>query len=172
MRLPLIVILIALSAFSVFTQTGLKTGAPAPVFTSQSIEGTFFDLESKRGSVVVLTFWSTTCEICRTEIPRLNEFTSRYDGKDVVFVALTMESEARITPFLRKNPFTFTIMPNSLGPIMQYADRDRRGNLDMGFPAFFVIDQTGRLEYRSSGFDKTAALGEAIDRLVANKRSE
>lgn len=172
MRLFSIFTVITLSAFIAFSQTSLKTGSPAPTFTSQSIEGNFFDLQAKRGSVVVLTFWATTCEICRSEIPRLNEFTSRYEGKEVIFIALTMENEARVAPFLRKNPFTFTIMPNSLGPILQYADRDRRGNLDMGYPAFFVIDQTGKLEYRSSGYDKTASLGEAIDRLVANKRSE
>lgn len=172
MRLFSIILLITLSAFAAFSQTSLKTGSPAPVFTSQSIEGNFFDLEAKRGSVVVLTFWATTCQICRSEIPRLNEFTSRYEGKDFIFLALTLENEARITPFLQKNPFKFTIMPNSLGPILQYADRDRSGNLDMGFPAFFVIDREGKLDYRSSGYDKTASLGQAIDRLVAAKRAE
>lgn len=172
MRLFSILIVIAILAFSGFPQTGLKTGSPAPVFTSQSLDGNFFDLEAKRGSVVLLTFWSTSCEICRTEIPRLNELTSRYKDKGVIFIALTMESETHITPFLRKNPFTFTIMPNSLGPLLQYADRDKRGNLDMGFPAFFVIDQTGRLDFRSSGFDKTGPVELAIDRLVVNKRTE
>lgn len=172
MRLFSILIVITVLAFSAHSQTGLKAGSPAPVFTSQTIDGSFFDLEAKRGSVVVLTFWSTSCEICRTEIPRLNEFTTRYKDRDVVFIALTMESEAHIAPFLRKNPFTFTIMPNSLGPLLQYADRDKSGNLDMGYPAFFVIDQAGKLDYRSSGFGKTAALNLVIDRLIVNKRTE
>ena len=172
MRVLLILIILTISAFTALSQTGLKTGLPAPVFTSQSIEGNFFDLEAKRGSVVVLTFWSTTCVICKSEIPRLNEFTARYEGKDVIFVALTMENENRIAPFLQKNPFKFTIMPNSLGAILQYADRDRNGNIDMAFPAFFVVDQDGKLDYRSSGYDKTASLGQAIDRLISAKRAE
>ncbi|MBK6750074.1 MAG: TlpA family protein disulfide reductase [Pyrinomonadaceae bacterium] len=172
MRLFLILIIISLSAFAALSQTSLKPGSPAPVFTSQSIDGNFFDLESKRGSIVVLTFWSTTCQICREEIPRLNQFTSRYVDKDVIFIALTMENEDRVAPFLRKNPFNFTIMPNSLGALLQYADRDRGGNLDMGFPSFFVIDQDGKLDYRSSGYGGSAALGQAIDRLILGKRTE
>lgn len=167
-----ILIVITLSAFAAFSQSSLKPGSPAPVFTSQSIEGNFFDLEAKRGSVVVLTFWATTCQICRDEIPRLNQFASRYGDKDVIFVALTMESKDRVEPFLRKNPFNFTIMPNSLGALLQYADRDRGGNLDMGFPSFFVIDKDGKLNYRSSGYDRSAALGQAIDRLLIGKRAE
>lgn len=172
MRLISAIIFITLLAFPAFSQTSLKAGMPAPVFTSQSIEGNFFDLETKRGSVVVLTFWATTCAICRNEIPRLNEFTSRYEGKDVLFLGLTMENESRVAPFLQKYPFKFTILPNSLGALLQYADRDRNGNLDMGFPAFFVIDQAGNLSHRSSGYDKTSGVGAAIDRLISTKRAE
>lgn len=172
MRIFFASIVITLAALTALSQTSLKPGSPAPLFTSQSIEGNFFDLEAKRGSVVVLTFWATTCEICRNEIPRLNEFTSRYQGKDVIFIALTLENEARIAPFLAKNPFKFTILPNSVGPVLQYADRDRNGDLDMGFPAFFVIDQAGKVTYHSSGYDKTVPLAQEIDRLVAGKRAE
>ena len=38
----------------------------------------------------------------------------------------------------------------------------------MGFPAFYVIDQGGKLAYRASGYDKTAPLAAAIDQLLAN----
>ena len=57
-------------------------------------------------------------------------------------------------------------MPNSFGVVLQYADRDKAGNLDMGFPSFFVIDQQGLVRYRSSGFDKTAPLDAAIGKLL------
>ena len=168
MQIFQILTITALLALSAFSQTSLKAGDDAPIFTSASLEGNYFDLEQKRGSVVVLTFWSTKCEICRSEIPRLNQFTSQYDGKNVVFLALTTENEDRIAPFLRSNPFKFTILPNSFGVILQYADRSKGGNLDMGFPAFYVIDQGGKLAYRASGYDKTAPLAAAIDRLIAN----
>jgi peroxiredoxin len=154
-------------ALSAFSQTSLKTGDDAPIFNSASLDGDYFNLQQKRGSVVVLTFWSTKSEICRKEIPQLNQFTSRYYGKNVVFLALTTENEDRIAPFLRSNPFKFMILPNSFGVILQYADRLKGGNLDMGFPAFYVIDQGGKLGYRGSGYDKTAPLAAAIDQLLA-----
>jgi hypothetical protein len=37
----------------------------------------------------------------------------------------------------------------------------------MGFPSFFVIDQSGVVQYRSSGYDKTGPLDSAIAKLVA-----
>ena len=168
MQIIQILTITTLLALSAFSQTSLKAGDVAPIFTSASLDGNYFDLEQKRESVVVLTFWSTKCEICRSEIPRLNQFTSRYDGKKVVFLALTTESEGRVAPFLRSNPFKFTILPNSFGVVVQYADRSKGGNLDMGFPAFYIIDQGGKVAYRTSGYDKIGPLAAAIDQLLAN----
>jgi len=80
-----------------------------------------------------------------------------------------MENENKIAGFLQRNPFSFEIVPNSFGTVLSYADRDKNGNLDMGFPSFFVIDQDGLIQHRSSGYDKTSALDAAINRLVARR---
>lgn len=150
------------------SQTNLKPGELAPTFTSSSLDGNFYDISALRGSVVVVTFWSTRCAICHSEIPMLNKLTSRYAGKNVVFLALTTENEERIAPYLRSNPFKFKILPNSFGVLLQYTDRTKDGNLDMGYPAFYVVDKAGKIAYRSSGYDKTAPLAAAIDRLITN----
>ena len=36
---------------------------------------------------------------------------------------------------------------------------DRQGNLDMGFPAYYLIDRNGRVTMRGSGWDKTGMIG-------------
>jgi thiol-disulfide isomerase/thioredoxin len=64
----------------------LKPGEAAPEFSGQaSME--LYDLDQLHGKVVVLTFWSTRCQICHSEIPNLNRVAERYRGKDVVFLA-------------------------------------------------------------------------------------
>jgi cytochrome c biogenesis protein CcmG, thiol:disulfide interchange protein DsbE len=48
--------------------------AAAPNLTGQTINGDTFDLASRRGSWVVLNFFSSTCTPCRQEHPALVEF--------------------------------------------------------------------------------------------------
>ena len=168
-RLTSIICLTAILAIAAYSQSSLKVGSAAPVFSGTSLEGTTYDLSELRGNVVVLTFWSTKCIICQQELPKLNPFTDRYSTEKVVFLALSMENENKIAGFLQRNPFSFEIMPNSFGTVLSYADRDKNGNLDMGFPSFFVIDQNGLIQHRSSGYDKTSALDAAINRLVARR---
>ncbi len=148
-------------------QTSLKIGSEAPAFSGNSMDGLAFDLTELRGSVVVLTFWSTKCEICRHEFPKVNQIVDRNAGKHVVFLALTMENEAKVEAYTQRNRLASHILPNSFGVVLQYADRTRDGSLDMGFPSFFVIDRDGVLQYRSSGFDRTQSLASAIERLAS-----
>lgn len=164
-RTTLLLLLLALSA-AVHAQTSLKTGTAAPAFSGTSVNGSLVDLESMRGSVVMVTFWSTKCEICRHEMPTLNGFIDRFAGKKVAFLALSMESPETIKPYLRSHPTKLTVLPNSFGVVLKYADRDKRGNLDMGFPSYFLLDADGLIAYRSYGWDKTRELESRITGLL------
>lgn len=163
-RLILLTLVLTISSFS---QTSIKVGTAAPAFAGSLLDGTPVDLNNLKGSVVVVTFWSTRCAICHHERPKLNQVSDKYDPKKVVFLGLSMENGEKISGYLKSNPFKFQIVPDSFGTVLKYADRDRAGNLDMGFPAYFVIDQEGLVRYRSSGYDKTIALDSAIAKLIA-----
>ncbi|MGQ0542456.1 MAG: peroxiredoxin family protein [Blastocatellia bacterium] len=164
--LSILVILLSLSVAS-FAQQALKTGQAAPDFEAQTIGGQTYNLSQLQGKVVVVTFWSTRCDICVAEIPKLNRVVERYKDKDVVFLAMTMEGNGKVETFLRKVPFNFGIVPNSFGVVLKYADKDRSGNINMGFPAHFVINKKGEIEHRMDGWDKAASLDSQISRLLA-----
>jgi peroxiredoxin len=153
-------------AFAAFGQQ--KVGTTADNFNGTTLEGKDFYLEDFRGKVVVMNFWSTKCPICHSEIPKLNKLTEKYAGKDVVFMGLTMNNETVINLYLQKSPFKFTIVPNSLGVLLKYADRDSKGNEVMAFPAFFIINQAGELTYKSNGGDKSGKIDSEINRLLAS----
>ena len=159
-----ITVLLALSSYA---QSGVRIGSPAPAFSAVSMDGTPYDLKGLRGSVVVLTFWSTRCGICHTEMPKLNSFVDDYSGKRVVFVSLKMEDKDKVNRYVGRNRFESEILPNSFGVVLQYADRGSNGFVNMGFPAYFVIDQKGIVQHRSSGYDKTPQVAAAIERLIA-----
>lgn len=169
MRFFTILAVTLILAIGALAQNGIKVGSPAPSFSAAALDGSFVDMDALRGRIVIITFWSTKCEICRHEIPSLNAFKNRYEGRDVTFLALTMENSDRVQPFLKSNPFAFQIVPDSFGMVLKYADRDRQGNINMGFPSYFLIDADGKVAHRSSGWDKIGELDQRIDKLLTAK---
>ena len=163
MRLLFSLILVA--TLSVFSY-GQKAKATAENFSAMDMNGQTVELESLRGKVVVLTFWSTKCPICHNEIPKLNQLAGTYRDRGVVFLALTMENPVKVESYLKEKPFNFDIIPNSFGVLLKYADKDRSGNINMGFPTHFLINQAGEIELKTDGFDKTKLLNSQINRLL------
>jgi peroxiredoxin len=170
MKIPISLFLILVFSFAVFAQQ--KRGKiVAENFNAVATNGKAFELQSLKGKVVLLTFWSTKCAIWHAEIPKLNELAESYKNKDVVFLGLTMNNEATVKAYTKKNPFNFNLLPDSFGVVLKYADKDGNGNIAMGFPAHFLINQNGEIELKTSGFDKTEKLDSEINRLLTSKKS-
>ncbi len=169
MRFLNLILILTLLAAAAFAQQKLQPGVAAPDFNAESLDGKVYNLSQLQGKVVVLTFWSTRCQICHSELPKLNEVAKRYSDKGVVFLAATMENQAKVEPYLKKNPFNFNILPNSFGVILKYADMDGSGNINIGFPAYFLIDQRGTIALKSNGWDKTAKLDSEISQLLSSE---
>ena len=136
-------------------------------FSATTMDGQTVELDSLKGKVVLITFWSTTCAICESEIPKLNQMAGNYKDKNVVFLGLTTDNPMRVESFLKTKPFSFNIIPSSFGVLLKYADRDRSGNISMGYPAYFLVNQAGEIEMKDSGWDKTQKLDSQINRLLA-----
>lgn len=147
-------------------QTSLKVGQAAPPITLSTINGDDFDLSQTKGKVVMLTFWSTRCEICRNEIPLLNKLKEQFPSEKVDFYGLAMDNEPQINKYLKTNPFKFTIVPEAFSAFMQYADKDRSGMLQMGYPAYFILDRNGKIAYRGSGWDRINEIQGRINSLL------
>ena len=169
MRLLSIVVLSLTLALSAFGQQNLTIGAAAPDFAAEGMDGKTYNLSQLQGKVVLITFWSTRCAICHSEIPKLNQVVERYRGKDVVFLAVTMDNQSKVSPYLQKTPFNFNILPNSFGIFLKYADKDAGGNINMGFPAHFLLDRHGAIKLRTDGWDKAANIDQQISRVLASE---
>ena len=149
---------------------GVSTGNMAPSFSLAGLDGQTYDITQLRGKVVLVTFWSTRCNICHSEMPKMNSLAARFKNQNVIFLGLTMDNEQKVTAYLKSNPFDFTIVPNSFGAVLQYADRDREGNINMGFPAYYLVDQNGIVRVKESGWDKTGDLNAQITKLLSGPR--
>ena len=165
-----LIIILALS-MAIFGQSS-KIKPLAETFSAISLDGMTFDLAQLKGKVVVMTFWTTRCVICASEIPKLNKLAEKYKDGNVVFLGLTTDNETKIKDYLRKKQFNFNLLPNSFGILLKYAEKDGNGNINMGYPTHFLINQQGEIELKTDGFDKIDLLGSTINRLLMKSSAD
>jgi peroxiredoxin len=160
--------LIIILTFSIICLGQQNVGSAAQNFVQPNMFGENIELNNLKGKVVILTFWSTKCRICVSEMPKLNRLVDKYKGQDVEFLGLTMNHQKIVERFLKKKSFKFNILPNSFGVVLKYADRDNNGRMNMGFPAHFVVNQSGEVVLKTSGFKKSKKLDSTISGLLGS----
>ncbi|MDQ3181363.1 MAG: TlpA family protein disulfide reductase, partial [Acidobacteriota bacterium] len=148
MRILVGLILILVCSVAAFSQSS-KVKPLAETFSVTSLNGTTVDLAKLKGKIVMITFWTTRCAICVAEIPKLNQLVASYQDKNVVFLGLTTDNEAKVQNFIKKKPFSFNLLPNSFGILLKYAEKDKSGNINMGYPTHFLINQKGEIELKT-----------------------
>lgn len=164
------VLLFSLISVSSAIALGQVAKPVAENFETVDMAGSTVNLESLRGKVVVLAFWSTRCVICHGEIPKLNRMALSYRNKDVVFLAVSMENPKKIAAYLKDRPFEFNIIPNGFDVLLKYAKKDTDGTITMPYPTFFVVNQRGDVELKTEGVGKTSLMGGLIDSLLESSR--
>ena len=155
-------------SLGVFAQSSVRVGSQAPEFRATDVRGNDVALSELRGKVVVMTFWGTRCPICHEEMPKLNQVAQSFTGKNVVFLSLATESDDAVGAYLKRTPMTPRVLPNTFGVLLQYADKDAGGNMNFGFPAYFVIGPQGTVQYKASGWDKTPTISSTVSKLLSS----
>ena len=138
-------------------------GQATPKLAGVDIQGKPFDLESRRGRVVVVNFWATWCEPCRDELPSLERLQKARDGKSLEVVSVNFgEMPERIRTFLERE---FVELPVVLDRDKEAAGRWKVG----GLPMTFIVDAGGRIRYQVYGerkWDDAQTLA-VVDKLIA-----
>jgi thiol-disulfide isomerase/thioredoxin len=122
----------------------------APPFALKDMRGNTVSLESMRGKVVVLNFWTKTCGPCLEEMPDLAELAKVVgDRKDVAVVAVSVdEGPDDVKPTLQtvlrgEPPFQVLFDPESAIVRGKYGTRL--------FPETWFIDKDGIVRARFDG---------------------
>ncbi len=151
----LLVIALALFAFALrssFQEIDLNSlntapiqGYQAPIFTADTLSGGEISLQNYADEVVVVNFWATWCPPCKAEMPGINAFYQAYQDRGLVVLAVNVrESEATVRPFIETSSFTFPVLLDPAGKIVdQYQVRS--------FPTTLIIDRDGVIQYIHTG---------------------
>jgi len=118
----------------------LKPGDQAPAlgfeFVVQGPHPNEVNWKTLRGKVVILEFWGSWCAPCVAGIPHLNELVSRYQGKNVQFIAVGHENPKKVLWFLKKHPIdAWVALDTDLCVYKAYSA--------FGIPHAVVVDQKG-----------------------------
>lgn len=120
-----------------------KDGDEFKPFNFRDFANNKFKAEDLTGKVIVLNFWFINCGPCRQEIPDLNELVEAFKDKEVIFIALALDSWSEIDEFLDKTSFNYHILPDSRYTAARYKVNT--------YPTHVVIDKSSKVTFQTSG---------------------
>ena len=103
------------------------------------IDNSSFDLAKLKGKVVLIQYWATWCEPCKSDMPLLKELRAKFKGNfEVVGVCLD-NNKAEMTAFLKENDPRWP-------QLFEEGGLDSRFANELGIqtlPTMILVDKTG-----------------------------
>lgn len=116
---------------------------PVPDFSLPDDAGRQVQLHDFSGKLLLLNFWSTSCQPCVAEIPSLNALAARYQARGLAIVGVNQDGapeamQASLRQFRARTPIDFPVLFDADGRLA-----DRYGTFRI--PETYMIDPGGRL---------------------------
>jgi thiol-disulfide isomerase/thioredoxin len=135
-------------------------GKPAPALALPLMGAETVELTGLKGEPVWVYFMTTSCEPCRTELPRMAEFATRYEDTGLVILAVDVkEEEAAVQAFFDDLKI---VMPVGL-------DTDGAAQVGWGataLPVHFWIDKDGIVREAALGGIGADAMAEGLGKIL------
>ena len=128
----------------------------APPFTATAMDGSAVTINAAMDKkIYVINFWATWCPPCRAEMPELEDF-AREHADEVTFYAVNIqEPKDAVEKFLKEHKYTMPILLDLKGDAAEiYHIR--------AVPTTYIIDQTGKIQYKKIGSTTAAELETAL----------
>jgi len=142
-----------------------RSGQAAPNFRVSTTSGQQVSLGNYRGRVLVLDFFATWCQPCRTSIPHLVGMNKKYgpQGLYVLGMSADEDGERAVKAFADKYRITYPIALAGESALADFGVRS--------VPVMFVIDKKGRVAEVFRGFtdDVARSAEQLIKKLLAEK---
>lgn len=144
----------------------MRSGEPAPLISLPRINaqgglGPVLALEELRGSVVIMDFWATWCQPCRSSMPILEDLAREYEGRGLRVLSINTEGASAA-----KSART---MVDKLSPTVELvSDSGTARTLYKAntIPYILVLDQEGVVKQVHRGFRSKASLREDLSQVV------
>jgi thiol-disulfide isomerase/thioredoxin len=134
-----------------------------PDLTLKDLAGHAQKLSALRGQIVVLSFWATWCVPCREELPRLSKLNEEFAGRNVHFVAVSIDEpkdRAKVGPYLAEQKIRLDAW---VGGDAGLLERFGMGEI---VPATLILDERGQVVTRIMGEAREEDVRSRLDWLL------
>jgi thiol-disulfide isomerase/thioredoxin len=147
-------------------QSAWKTGDEVPDFGQYALEGD--PLPDLVGKIVLIDFWATWCGPCKASFPVMIDLAKRFGPENFIILAVSVDKKAAPFEVWRKRYGEHLVMLRDVDQrlVSQAAIE--------AMPTSFLIDPSGRIVSRHSGFHsgETEALYEREIRALLDKAAD
>jgi thiol-disulfide isomerase/thioredoxin len=141
---------VLITAISMIASDG--AGEPAPRFRAKTLGGENFTNDAVKGKVLLLQFWTTWCQYCRSEQEFVDKIEAEFRDKGLVVLAVNVgESKKTVKKYLEQNPRKCRIV---LTEDTNLAARFEAKT----YPIYVVIDREGNVAATQNGAGGEGAL--------------
>lgn len=128
------------------TTTGTEVGSMLPEYTALWLDGSKFDLATRRENVVLLNVWATWCGPCRFEIPELQLLHDRYKPRkfEVIGVSLDESGAESVRQFMNEHKMTYPIALDAEGKLANLLQTSV-------LPTTVLLDRNGKIIWKRLG---------------------
>ena len=141
---------------------GEASGEKAPDFTLKDIYGNRFSLSDFRGKVVILDFFATYCEPCKTEVEELRRLKSRF-GAQVVIISISVypgDTDEELRAFAEQHGMDWIVARDTANVAEAY---------DVKYlPTLVIIDKEGFIRHRHVGLTSYEVLESEVMGLLGS----
>ena len=124
---------------------GSRVGMRAPGFTLPTLDDDLINLSNYLGTPVILEFWSSACNGCRTSMPHLESLRQRFAPLGLVVIALSVDPSPRnAQDFLSRGGYTEFVALREMNPSNKITMRTYGVSW---IPHAFFIDRQGIIRY-------------------------
>src|SRR5687768_10401431 len=120
-------------------QTPDTSGAKVPALSIATLDGSSFDLASRRGKWVVVNFWATWCAPCLKEMPELSALDAMHEHIEVIGLAYEEIDAKAMRDFLSNRPVVYPIA------IVDVANPPADFATPRGLPMTYLIAPDGKV---------------------------
>lgn len=145
MRRILFLVMVGLIGYALYQavtqdeKSQLQEGEKAPNFALTTLEGETVQLSDYRGKAVLLNFWGTWCEPCRTEMPALQIAYNEYKKQGFEVLAVNIaETDVAVSSFVQQYQLNFPVLMDRNREVTELYDI-------VPIPSSFFIDKEGNI---------------------------
>ena len=128
----------------------LKVGAQAPEFELTDADGNAVILSDFRGKKVLLDFSIINCGWCKIALEKFAKPDYEFAENIVPLYINPVDSEEKMEKYLSKVKIPFTVLLDAKDVGKSYGVN--------GFPTFYLIDETGKIEEVTQGYSDEGIL--------------